>query len=116
MPIEIGNYVYLLKSYDTLTKLYSTNFVYDTVIIAPPKPTTLDTTFVLGVKTNPSNVSTLVTGLPGATFNYYINNTLQSITPSLSKTIGTFSYSVSRSEEHTSELQSPMYPRMPSSA
>ena len=95
-PAVIGNYVYQLRSYDTTTLLYSTNFVNDTLVIAPTKPSVIDTTFVLGVKTNPSNISGQVSGLAGATYNFYINNILQKGTPLLSRTPGTISYSVSQ--------------------
>jgi len=96
VPAVIGTHIFLLKSYDTTTLLYSTSFVNDTIIIAPAKPKALDTTFVLGVRSNPSNISSQVSGLAEASFNYYINNTIQNGTPALSKKVGTFSYSVSQ--------------------
>ena len=96
VPAVIGTHIYLLKSYDTTTLLYSTSFVIDTITIAPSKPKAIDSTFVLGVKSNPSNISSQVSGLAEASFNYYINNTIQNGTPAFSKKAGTFTYSVSQ--------------------
>jgi len=95
-PKVIGKYVYLLRSYDTTTKVYSSSFVNKTIIITPPKPNAIDSTFIKGVKTNPSNVGIVVSGLAGATFNYFINNILQKGVPLLDKNAGLFSYSVSQ--------------------
>ena len=73
----IGKYIYQLRSYDTTTLLYSTNYINDTLTIAPPKPIAFDSTYVIGVVSNPSNVSLQVSGLTGASFNYYyLNNKL----------------------------------------
>jgi len=96
IPKLIGEYVYVLRSYDTTTKVYSSNIVRSKIIIAPPKPNAIDSTFVKGVKSNPLNVGIVVSGLSGSTFNYYINNILQKGVPLLDKNAGVFSYSVSQ--------------------
>ena len=96
IPKLIGEYVYLLRSYDTTTKVYSSSIVINKIIIAPPKPNTIDSTFIKGVKSNPLNVGIVVSGLSGATFNYYINNILQKGVPLMDKNAGSFSYSVSQ--------------------
>ena len=96
LPSKIGTFIYQLRSYDSTTLLYSDDFVYDTVIIAPPKPIALDTTFILGVKSNPNNIGAQVSGLNGATFKYYINSVLQNGTPLLSRIAGTINYAVSQ--------------------
>ena len=95
-PKLIGEYVYFLRSYDTTTKVYSSSFVINKIIIAPSKPNAIDSTFIKGVKSNPSNIGIVVSGLAGATFNYFINNILQKEVPLLDKNAGLFSYSVSQ--------------------
>ena len=95
-PTIIGKYVYQLRSYDTTTLLYSTNFINDTIVITPPKPVAFDSTYVIGVASNPSNVSLQVSGLAGASFNYYyLNNKLTSV-PTLGNTVGVKKYTVSQ--------------------
>ena len=95
-PTIIGKYVYQLRSYDTTTLLYSTNFINDTIVITPPKPVAFDSTYVIGVASNPSNVSLQVSGLAGASFNYYyLNNKLTSV-PTLGNTVVVKKYTVSQ--------------------
>ena len=96
MPSAIGKYMYQLRSYDTTTLLYSTTYVNDTIIIAPPAPTVLDSTYVLGVTTNPANIGVQVSGLSGAIFKYYYNGVLQIGTPVLGNVFGTKKYAVSQ--------------------
>jgi len=83
LPTIIGSYVYQLRSYDTTTLLYSSISINDTVIIAPPIPDVIDSTYVLGVLKNPTNISLQVKGLSGAYFNYYYLNNKLSATPTL---------------------------------
>ena len=83
LPTEIGKYVYQVRAYDTTTLKYSDNFINDTLIIAPPVPKVIDSTFVIGVITNPSNVGVQVTGMSGAVLNYYFANTRLSNVPSI---------------------------------
>ena len=96
LPTAIGKYVYQVRTYDTANQLYSTTFVNDTIIIAPPAPIVKDSTYVLGILSNPSNVGVQVTGLTGATFNYFYLANPQTGTPSLGSTIGTKRYTVSQ--------------------
>jgi gliding motility-associated-like protein len=95
-PTIIGKYVYQLRSYDTTTLLYSTNYVNDTIVIAPPKPIAFDSTYVIGVTSNPSNVSLQVSGLTGASFNYYYLNNAFTGVPTLGNTPGVKKYTVSQ--------------------
>ena len=96
VPSIIGKYIYQLRSYDTTTLLYSTNYINDTLTIAPPKPIAFDSTYVIGVVSNPSKVSLQVSGLTGASFNYYyLNNKLTSV-PTLGNTVGVKKYTVSQ--------------------
>ena len=96
MPTAIGKYVYQLRSYDTTAKVYSTDFVNDTIIITPPPPIVFDSTYVFGVASNPSNVSIQVAGLTGATFNYFVQNVKVNGAPNLGTIIGTKRYTVSQ--------------------
>jgi gliding motility-associated-like protein len=96
MPSAIGKYIYQVRSFDTATRLYSTTFVNDTLIIAPPPPIVVDSTYVLGVATNPSNIGVQVSGLSGATFNYFYLTAKQTGIPALGSTIGTKRYTVSQ--------------------
>jgi gliding motility-associated-like protein len=96
LPTAIGKYVYQVRTYDTANQLYSTTFVNDTIIIAPPAPVVKDSTYVLGILSNPSNVGVQVTGLTGATFNYFYLANPQTGTPALGSTIGTKRYTVSQ--------------------
>ena len=86
MPTLIGKYVYQLRSYDTTTKLYSINFVNDTVVIKPPVPLVNDSTYIIGVKTNPLNVSVQVKGMTGSTLNYFYKTVKQNAIPVLGTT------------------------------
>ncbi len=80
MPTQIGFYVFQLKALDTITMLYSEYYSMDTVIIKPPIPFVFDSTFVIGVSTNPLNVGVQVSGLQTALFNYfYLGNKLNTV-------------------------------------
>jgi gliding motility-associated-like protein len=96
MPTLIGRYIYQLRSYDTLNQLYSNTFVNDTIIIAPPPPTVLDSTYVLGVSTNPSTIGVQVSGLSGASFSYFYLGARQTGTPALGNVIGTKRYAATQ--------------------
>lgn len=96
VPTAVGKYVYQIRTYDTTAQLYSTTFVNDTLIIAPPVPVVVDSTYVFGVATNPSNVSVLVSGLTGATFSYYYLGALQNSTPAIGNVFGAKKYAVSQ--------------------
>ena len=70
----------------------------DPVGIYPPPPTTVNATYIIGASTNPANSGVQVTGLPGATLNYYIlssGGTLIPV-PSLPDLVGTYTYYVSQ--------------------
>jgi len=95
-PTSIGKYIYQLRSYDTTTKLYSTTSVNDTLIIAPISPNAIDSTYVLGVTTNPSNIGAQVSGLAGATTSYIYLGVKQVGIPALGNTLGTKKYSVTQ--------------------
>ena len=62
----------------------------------PLPPTVIDSTFVLGAMTNPTNIAGLVTGVNGSTINYFINNVKQSAVPILPNAIGVKHYTVSQ--------------------
>jgi gliding motility-associated-like protein len=96
MPTAIGRYIFQVSSYDTTNQLYSTNFVNDTIVIAPPAPQVIDSTYVLGVATNPATIGVQVSGLSGATFSYYYLGALQNGTPVLGNVIGTKKYAASQ--------------------
>jgi gliding motility-associated-like protein len=96
IPTAIGKYVYQVRAYDTTTLMYSDNYVNDTLIIAPPPPATLDSSYVLGVSTNPINISGQVSGITSATFNYFYNNNRLASVPTLGTVFGTKRYAVSQ--------------------
>ena len=95
-PSTIGKYVYYLKSYDTTTKLYSTSYVNDTVIIRPPIPIVIDSTYIIGQTYNPSNASVQVKAMTGGILKYYYKDNLLNTIPALGSTSGTTSYTVSQ--------------------
>ncbi len=95
-PTVIGKYIYQLRAYDTANQLYSSLFVNDTLIIAPKAPTVTDSTYLIGLKTNPANIGLQVSGLKEASFNYYNNGLKQSTIPILGNTNGTKKYAVSQ--------------------
>jgi gliding motility-associated-like protein len=94
LPGIVGKYVYALKSIDTLSHLYSAEYVYDTVILRPPAPTVIDSTYIKGVIDNPINISIQVKGMYGSEINYFINNIKQRVIPNLPSSIGVFNYAV----------------------
>ena len=96
LPSSVGKYIYPIKSFDISNSLYSAEYVYDTVLISPPAPFVIDSTYILGLSTNPTNVSLQVSGMPGSSFNYFINNVLQTATPKLPKIKGASNYTVSQ--------------------
>ncbi len=95
-PIEIGKYIYALRSYDTTTLLYSEVLVYDTVIIKPPVPIVMNKKYIIGNTSNPANVSNQVTGMSGSVLSYFKNATLQSVIPALGTVPGVTRYTTSQ--------------------
>ena len=95
-PTIIGKYVYYLKSYDTTTKLYSLNYVNDTVIIKPPVPVVNDSTYIIGQINNPLNVGTQVKAMTDGSLKYFLKTILLNAIPGLGNTPGTASYTVSQ--------------------
>jgi len=96
LPKYIGKYVYALKSLDTTTKLYSAESVNDTVVIRPPAPTVIDSTYILGLAANPVYIALQVNGMAASTINYFVNNAKQSASPKLPNALGTFNYTVTQ--------------------
>ncbi len=92
----VGRYIYILKSYDTSSLLYSDAIVFDTITIKPPVPIVADSSFIFGVTKNPLNINDLVTGLNGSKFNYFINNIKQTTVPVLPSSIGLNHFTVSQ--------------------
>ena len=92
----IGKYVYQLRSYDTVSLLFSDEYINDTVIIGPPTPIVKDSTYVIGVKTNPLNVGVQVIGMSGSTLNYYIKGIKQSNSPNLPSMAGLYNFVVTQ--------------------
>jgi gliding motility-associated-like protein len=70
--------------------------VYDTVIIKPSLPVVIDSTYLIGLKSNPVNISVQVKGLANATFNYFINGVKQAIVSAIPSIKGVTRYTVSQ--------------------
>jgi gliding motility-associated-like protein len=70
----------------------------DEVMVLPPAPRTIDSTYIVGAINNPLNSGGQVTVLPGATTNYYILSTGGTLipVPALPGTIGQYTYYVSQ--------------------
>lgn len=96
MPTAVGRYVYQVRAYDTVTMQYSDNYINDTLTILPPAPKAIDSTFVIGVSTNPANVGVQVTGLSGAVLNYYYTNSKLVNVPVLGNVATVKKYTVSQ--------------------
>ena len=96
MPVIIGKYIYQLKSYDTANYLYSDEIAYDTVTIRPPAPSVLDSTYIVGLKTNPANIAIQYAILDNATPKFYIGNTTTSNIPTLPNIAGVYKYTLSQ--------------------
>jgi gliding motility-associated-like protein len=95
-PIEVGRYIYQVRSYDTLSKKYSVGFANDTIIVKPLVPQVRNATYIIGLLTNPTNIAVQVTGVQGSTINYFLNATKQSSTPTLGNTVSVKRYTVSQ--------------------
>ena len=93
-PTAIGKYVFELRSYDTITQLYSINSVSHTLVIAPEAPKAVDSSYLIGISTNPANIGVQVSGLSNATINYYYLGIKQVGIPAIGNTIGTKKYGV----------------------
>ena len=113
MPENIGRYVYLLKSLDTLNQLYSKGYAYDTVLIKPLVPKAIDSSYIVGLKTNPANVSLHVTGLPSSTINYFVNHKATVNIPTIPTTAGVYNYQATQTynnvESDTSSFKLNMF-------
>jgi len=72
------------------------SYVNDTLIIAPKAPTVIDSTYLIGLKTNPVNIGLQVSGLKEASFTYYKNGVKQSAIPLLGDTSGMKKFTVSQ--------------------
>lgn len=112
-PTIIGKYIYQIRAYDTANQLYSTFYVNDTIIIAPDTPQVIDSTFVYGVKNNPTNIGVQVLGIDSARFNFYYSGVLQIGTPEIGSFFGTRRYAVSQTvnnvESDTVHLNTTVY-------
>ena len=95
-PTVIGKYIYQLRSFDTTTSTYSTNFTNNTIVISPSKPIVFDSTYIIGLAVNPANVSVQVSGLTDAKFNYFFSNTSLPNAPALVNIAGVRRYTVSQ--------------------
>ena len=93
-PTAIGRYVFELRSYDTTTLLYSINSVSHTLVIAPEAPKAVDSSYLIGITTNPANIGVQVSGLSNATLNYFYLGIKQVGIPAIGNTIGTKKYGV----------------------
>ncbi len=71
--------------------------VSDSVIVKPAAPATTNATFIINSTSNPVDVSSLVKGTDGASFNYYASSTNSTViaVPSLQKVAGVYTYYVS---------------------
>ena len=95
-PTLVGKYVFRLRSFDTVTMVYSTNFINNIIILSPSKPIAKDSTYIIGLATNPPNLSLQVSGEVNAKFNYYFSNTALAVIPTLGNMVGIKRYTVSQ--------------------
>ena len=96
-PINVGKYIYEVKSYDTVSLLYSDQSVYDTVTIKPSLPIVKNTKFIQGLSSNPANIGVSVTGMANSTIQYYFSNSKLSTVPLIKDlAIGNNNYQVSQ--------------------
>jgi gliding motility-associated-like protein len=95
-PIEVGRYIYQVRSYDTLSKNYSIGFANDTIIVKPLVPQVRNATYIIGLLNNPTNIAIQVTGVQGSTISYFLNATKLSSTPTLGNTVSVKRYTVSQ--------------------
>jgi len=96
MPTAIGRYIYELRSYDPISNLYSITPSYDTIIIKPTLPVVKNRIYIIGLPTNPLDISAQVIGMSNSSIQYYLQGSLQATTPSLLNTSSTVTYSVSQ--------------------
>jgi gliding motility-associated-like protein len=73
-PTAIGNYIYEVRSYDTLSLLYSATATLDTIIVKPVKPNVVNTKYIIGLASNPQSIQGQVTGMTGSTIKYKIGS------------------------------------------
>ena len=96
MPTIIGKYYYQLKSYDTANYLYSDAIAYDTVIIRPPAPLVLDSTYIIGLKTNPANIAVQYSIMASAVAKFYVGSASTANIPALPSIAGVYNNTISQ--------------------
>ena len=96
MPTAIGRYVYELRSYDPVSNLYSVVPSYDTILVKPMLPIAKNRIYILGLASNPTDISAQVVGTSNSTIQYYLQNTLQSAIPLLATIPSVVTYAVSQ--------------------
>ncbi len=96
MPKAIGRYIYELRSFDPVSNLYSIVPSYDTIIVKPTLPIVKNRIYIIGLTTNPADISAQVIGLSNSSIRFYIQNTLQNTIPNLLNVPATITYGVSQ--------------------
>jgi gliding motility-associated-like protein len=96
MPTAIGRYIYELRSFDPASNLYSLVSSFDTIMVKPTPPVVKNRSYIIGLTTNPADISAQVVGLSNSSIRYYIQNTLQSTVPVILNTPATITYGVSQ--------------------
>jgi gliding motility-associated-like protein len=94
MPDSVGRYNYIIKTFDPITGLFSKDSSIVNIVIRPYDPIVKDSTYIIGAKNNPTNISIQVKGMPRNTFNFYnIDSTL--LKSSSNNGIKSYQYNVS---------------------
>ena len=116
LPDSVGRYNYIIKTFDPITGLFSKDSSIVNIVIRPYDPATRDSTYIIGSKSNPLNVSIQVKGMTRASFNYfnidsvllktntvggnsvyqYKANSISSVAPPLPKLAGKYKYAVNQ--------------------
>ena len=89
MPDSVGRYNYIIKTFDTITGLYSKDSSVVNIVIRPYDPIVKDSTYIVGSKYNPNNIGVQVKGMPRNKFNFF---TIDSVLRKSSGTNGGSSY------------------------
>lgn len=106
LPTITGVYTWCIKSYDTISGIYSTNCKYDTVTMLP-NVITKKMTFVNTVTTNPSNIGSSIVSISAGSKPKWCDlngNNCSFIAPSIPSTIGTYVWTVSAFDTITNLL------------
>ena len=74
-PINVGKYIYEVKSFDTVSLLYSDLSSYDTITVKPILPVVNNYKYIQGVSSNPLSIQGLVIGMTNSSIQYYQNST-----------------------------------------